>query len=134
MANFADLAASRRTWINDVLIPWCRQAARTQLRLAELEWHDIAGRVDPEKTLWAWAWSRLPGLVHEELGGIDESGMVSVLLSEGRTFVGYPDARQSKQGELVLLCRSDESGRFLEAGPFSIDDIQSVRRIGPTSP
>ena len=126
MNTFADLAASRREWIEQVLIPWCRQASRMQLRLAELDWPDIAGRVDPEKTMWAWAWSRFPDLVNLELGGIDEARAVTVSLEDGTILTGYPDARQSKQGELLLVCKSAESGRFEDCGPFSLDIVQSV--------
>lgn len=128
MSTFADLVASRKAWIENVLKPWCLCASRMQLRLAELEWHDIAGRVDPEKTLWAWAWSRFPGLVHPELSGIDESEQVTVVFKDQSIVRGFPDARQSRQGELVLLCKSTSTGRFEEQGPFSIDDIQAIER------
>jgi len=135
-ANFSDLVESRKAWIEQVLKPWCRQAARTQLRLAELEWQDIAGRVAPEKSLWAWAWSRFPDLVHEELGGIDESLTVTVTLKNGQTFRGHPDARESQQGQLVLVAKSPETGRLENYGPFSIDDIAAVRKAGasPVAP
>jgi hypothetical protein len=129
MTTFADLVASRKGWIEDVLKPWCQHSPRMQLRLAELEWNDIAGRVDPEKTLWAWAWGRFPDLVHAELSGIDESEQVCLTLRDHSTVRGFPDARQSRQGELVLLCKSPATGRFEEQGPFSIDDIQAVERI-----
>jgi hypothetical protein len=128
MATFADLVASRKAWIEEVLKPWCRAAPRLQLRLAELEWQDIAGRVDPEKSLWAWAWSRFPDLIHEELGAIDESLTVTVTLHDGTAFTGHPDARESKQGELVLLGKSAASGRFEQQGPFSLDDIASIKK------
>src|SRR5688500_2337067 len=76
MATFAELVASRRTWIDNELKPWCAQATVAQLKLAELEWLDIAGRVDPEVTLWAWAWSRFPELVNRDLARIDETRQV----------------------------------------------------------
>jgi len=129
MTSFADLAASRRAWIDQVLQPWCRQAARKDLRLAELEWTDIAGKVDPDTTLWAWAWSRFPDLVQPELSRIDETHAVSLTLRDGRQFTGFPDARQSQQGQLVLLTRAGADARLTEAGPFSIDDIASVQRV-----
>ena len=72
MQTFADLVASRRAWIDDVLKPWCAQAPVLQLKLAELEWLDIAGKVDPESTLWAWAWSRFPARVNADLAPTDE--------------------------------------------------------------
>ncbi|MCA9051772.1 MAG: hypothetical protein KDA89_23705, partial [Planctomycetaceae bacterium] len=50
--SFAALAASRREWIDSVLRPWCRQANLKDLRQAESEWTDIAGRVDVAATLW----------------------------------------------------------------------------------
>ncbi|MFO0917863.1 MAG: hypothetical protein U0872_06050 [Planctomycetaceae bacterium] len=83
MSSFAELVTSRKAWINDVLAPWCRTAQRKDLLLAEQEWTDIAGKVDPESTLWRWAWSRFPELVHESLG-IDESSEVAVALKSGR--------------------------------------------------
>jgi len=129
MATFADLVASRKEWIENVLKPWCLHAPRMQLRLAELEWQDIAGRVDSEKTLWAWAWGRFPDLVHAELAGIDESEQVSVRLHDGTTIRGFPDARQSRQGELVLLSKSEVTGQYEEQGPYSIDDIRAVERV-----
>ena len=128
MQTFADLVESRKTWIDEVLRPWCQRAPRMQLRLAELEWQDVAGRVEPEKTLWMWAWSRFPDLVHAELSGIDETRPVTVQLHDGTLRMGYPDARQSQQGQLVLLCRADNGPGFQECGPFSLDDIAAVTR------
>lgn len=126
MSTFADLVASRKAWLADFLEPWCRGASRKDLLLAEQEWTDIAGKVDPEKTLWKWAWSRFPGLIHESLG-IDETSEVVVTLNDGRTFRGYPDARKSLRGQLTLLT-TDERGRFADAGPFSLDDVVEVKR------
>ena len=130
MHTFADLVASRRAWLSDVLSPWCRQAAVKDLRLAELEWGDIAGKVDPAKTLWYWAWSRFPDLVHSELVGIDETREVQVTLRDGRIVAGFPDARQSVQGQLVLVGRdSDDPRRTKELGPFSLDEIVAISRV-----
>jgi hypothetical protein len=124
--SFTELAASRREWIETVLKPWAGRARRTELLLADQEWTDVAGKVDPAKTLWAWAWSRFPGLVHGDLG-IDEALEVEVRLRDGRTFAGYPDVRQSERGQLVLYGRR-ENGEFGDLGPFSIDDIASVEK------
>lgn len=121
--NFEELVASRRRWIADVLEPWCREMPRKELFKAHAEWTDIAGKADPNATLWKWAWSRFPDLVHEDLPGVDETSQVSVALSDGSTFVGFPDGRNSDMGRLVLL--TDDG----HAGPFSIDDVRSVSRI-----
>lgn len=125
--GFAALVASRRGWIDRELQPWCQQAPVSQLRLAELEWPDIAGKVTPEATLWPWAWSRFPDLVHGELNQIDETREVLVTLRDGRQFRGFPDARQSEKGSLVLLGRPEGSPRqFSDQGPFLLDEIRSV--------
>lgn len=129
MQTFSDLVASRKAWLADVLTPWCVQAALKDLRLAELEWGDIAGKVDPEKTLWYWAWSRFPELVNADLAAIDEARRVTVTLRDGRSLTGYPDARQSRQGQLVLVARDlAQPRRHEEHGPFSIDDIATIAR------
>ncbi len=128
--TFSELVASRREWISNVLVPWCHTAVRTQLRLAELEWTDIAGKVAPEKTLWFWAWSRFPELVHTELQGIDETFPVRVILKDGSEFIGHPDARESTEGSLVLIGKA-ETGKLESLGPYSIDDIAIVQRIEP---
>lgn len=125
--TFADLVASRKVWLEQVLKPWCLTATRTELRTAELDWVDLAGKVAPEKTLWVWAWSRFPGLVQEELGSIDETRAVTVRLRNGEPITGYPDARESTAGQLVLLVRSPTTGRSEHQGPFSIDDIDSIQ-------
>ena len=39
---------SSRQWIDEVLKPWCQRAERKDLRLAEMEWQDIAGRAAAE--------------------------------------------------------------------------------------
>jgi hypothetical protein len=126
--TFEALVASRKSWLADVLKPWCQCAPRAALRLAELEWTDIAGKVSAEKSLWAWAWGRFPDLVHAELNGIDESSEVTVILKSGQKTTGYPDARESEQGSLVLVCRDPATGRSHNVGPFSIDEIESVIR------
>jgi hypothetical protein len=125
--TFDELAASRREWIETVLKPWCLKAPWKELRRAELEWSDIAGRVDPEATLWTWAWSRFPDLVHEGIAGVNETCQVRVELRDGTTVVGYPDARQSRQGRLVLLSATGP-GRLEEHGPYTIDEVASVSR------
>lgn len=130
MHTFTDLVSSRKAWLADVLAPWCRQAALKDLRLAELEWGDIAGKVDPAKTLWYWAWSRFPDLVHAELVGIDETREVQVTLRDGRIFEGFPDARQSVQGQLVLFGRDQtDPHRSAEHGPYSLDEIVEISRV-----
>jgi hypothetical protein len=127
MKTFAELASSRKAWLADVLAPWCRVASLKDLRLAELEWVDIAGKVDPEKTLWFWAWGRFPKLVHDELTAIDETRPVTVVLKDGAHYTGYPDARQSQQGQLVLLGRDEDNPRrTIEHGPFAIDEIVTI--------
>lgn len=130
-ASFEELAKSRRDWIEEILKTWCMQADRKNLLLAELEWLDIAGKVDPSKTLWAWAWSRFPNLVHPDLG-LDETHRVSISLRDGTSHQGHPDARKSARGMLLLFDRSPKEG-FHESGPFSIDEVQSVIRLGADS-
>jgi hypothetical protein len=121
--SFTNLAASRRAWIDDVLIPWCRTADRKELLKAEADWVNVAGQVDAEATLWTWAWGRFPGLVHPEMGGLDESREIELRLNDGRTLRGYPDARRSRRGELVLLTADGD------AGPMSIDDVAAARSV-----
>lgn len=119
-ADFAALVESRKSWIHGELRRWCQHASRKNLLLAEQEWFDIAGKADPAKTLWAWAWSRFPELVHEGIG-IDESVEVIVRTKTGGESRGYPDARQSTAGRLVLIGSQATS-------PIIIDDIVSVAR------
>lgn len=126
--TFAELVASRKKWLEESLKPWCRHASQKDLRLAELEWTDIAGKVDPEATLWNWAWGRFPILVHEELDGILETNEVAVQLKDGRVFRGFPNNRQSKQGMLVLLQTQGESAGE-ESEPISIDVIAEVKLV-----
>jgi len=125
--TFEDLAASRRRWIDEVLRPWCLRANQKQLRQADMEWLDIAGRVDAAASLWSWAWDRFPELTHEGLPGVNETHRVTVQLRDGRTAEGFPNSRLSERGVLVLV-GPDEDGRLKELGPFSIDDVVSVRR------
>lgn len=128
MANFEELVASRKAWIAEFLQPWCRSATLAALKQAEQEWLDIAGKVAAEKTLWPWAWSRFPDLVHESLG-IEETSEVEVTLLDGRIVRGYPDSRASQQGQLVLWGSDPDTEDPRELGPFSIERISSVRRI-----
>lgn len=122
MGPFDDLVASRRAWIDEVLKVWCRTAPLAALKRAELEWADLAGQIDPQATLWTWAWSRFPQLVHEQLPGVDETHEVRVTLKSGAEHVGFPDNRKSKAGRLVLATHGGE------AGPWSIDEIAGVTR------
>lgn len=123
MSNFSELVRSRRGWIDEVLTPWCRAAARDDLLQAAEEWLDIAGKVDVESTLWTWAWSRFPPLVYEGLPGINETHPVLVTLADGRIVSGFPDSRAGEPGELVLV----EAGEAATThGPFSIDEIECV--------
>jgi len=129
MQFFEELVTSRKDWLNEVLRPWCQQASRKELLKAEAEWMDLAGKVNPDTTLWLWAWSRFPELVHENLG-IEETSEVEVRLQDGRIFVGFPDARRSQRGELVLLgSEISHDVPATEVGPFSIDQVMNVRRL-----
>lgn len=119
---FAELVSSRKAWIHGPLKAWCQLARRKDLLLAEQEWFDIAGKADAAKTLWAWAWSRFPNLVHADLG-LDETAEVVVTLRDGSAHRGYPDARQSSAGRLKLLGTAGESPLL------SIDDIAAVNRV-----
>lgn len=123
MTPFDQLVESRKRWIADVLEPWCRSASRNDLRRVELEWTDLAGKVDPQATLWTWAWGRFPALVSEGIRGVDETWPVAVTLKNGQTYTGYPDARQTEHGQLVLV--GTDGGAL---GPFSIDEIADVTR------
>ena len=122
MSPFDELVASRRSWIDEVLKPWCRRAPLADLKRAELEWSDLAGRIDPLATLWTWAWGRFPDLVHEQLPGVNETHEVRVTLKNGAEHIGFPDNRRSAAGRLVLATRSGEGG------PWPIDQIAEVKR------
>lgn len=126
--GFDALIASRRAWIDTVLKPWLRTAPRRDLLFAEQEWIDLAGRADPNKTLWPWAWSRFSVLYVDDLGGLEETYRVTVTLRDGARHTGYPDARRSLHGELVLLGDTVVHGSR-DLGPFSIDDVVSVERL-----
>jgi hypothetical protein len=123
VSPFDELVASRRSWIDEVLKPWCRRAPLADLKRAELEWSDLAGRIDPLATLWTWAWGRFPDLVHEQLPGVNETNEVRVTLKNGAEHVGFPDNRKSTTGRLVLATRAGE------AGPWPIDQIAEAKRI-----
>ena len=123
--TFEQLAAARRGWIEQVLRVWCQQASLKELRKAEQEWFDIAGRADANATLWTWAWERFPAIVHPDLPGVHETHLVEVLLHDGSTLSGYPDARQSLRGMLVLV-GTDVDGSMMTHGAVSIDQIAIV--------
>lgn len=127
MTSFEELVDSRKAWIRHVLKPWCETAKRGELLKSEPDWLDIAGKVSPDNTLWLWAWSRFPELVHESLG-IEETSEVEVELADGRRICGFPDARKSVRGQLFLWGRPEAKSSPCEFGPFSIDDIISVCR------
>lgn len=125
LSAFAELSASRRAWIQDVLVPWCRTANVPSLLKAEMEWGDIAGRVDPQFSLWLWAWSRFSVLYVEGLQGLDETYAVRVTTLEGATHTGFPDARASSRTQLFLV--DSETGNSL--GPLRLDRISAVERV-----
>lgn len=127
-SSFDDLATSRKAWLNDQLKSWCQRASVTALKQAELEWVDLAGKVAPEKTLWPWAWSRFPDLVHETLG-IDETSAVEVALQDGRQVRGFPDARLSQRGQLVLWEDRPNQQPPEQHGPYSLDMVVRVKKV-----
>ncbi len=130
--SFEQMAASRRQWISDVLMPWCQQANLRELREAEHDWMNIAGRVDPAMTLYTWAWSRFPALIHDGMAGLNETQEVRVELRSGETVTGYPDARESGRGQLVLTAATEVG--FDQLGPFSIDEISAVEAVSEPDP
>jgi hypothetical protein len=125
MPTFDELVTSRRQWIEQTLIPWCKTACRKDLQRAELEWLDVAGKVDPAGTLWSWAWARFPALVNDGLRGLDETHAVVVHHRGGREFRGFPDSRRSARGELILV---PVDASEPEPPPISIDDVVDVIR------
>ena len=128
--HFESLAASRRSWIQDVLRPWCRVATVRDLRRAEQEWHDLAGRADAGATLWKWAWERFPDAVHPDFPGLNETWPVEVRLQDGRVFVGYPDARQSLGGQLILVSGDTAgAGGMTETSAISLDEVTGLVRV-----
>jgi len=129
-ASFDELTASRREWIENVLRAWCRQATLKDLRKAEQEWFDIAGRADAHATLWTWAWERFPDIVHPELPGVHETHEVHVKVSDGTVLSGYPDARLSQRGMLVIV-GTNASGNLVTHEAVSIDQVAAVSQSGP---
>ena len=127
LSAFLELSASRRAWIQEFLIPWCRTANVPSLVKAEMEWGDIAGRVDPQFSLWLWAWSRFPVLYVDGLRGLEESYPVQVTLLDGSQHSGFPDGRASQRALLVLADR--ENGKAVERGPFRLDQIEQIERV-----
>jgi hypothetical protein len=128
--TFAELVASRQEWIEDILKPWCRAASWKELMQAQQDWANIAGQVDPQTTLWAWAWGRFPVLVHDGLPGLDETHRIRVTLQDARIREGFPDNRESRFGKLKLLGETKPgSGQFELSEAISIDDIISVERV-----
>lgn len=129
--HFEALAGSRREWIQSVLRPWCHSATVQDLRRAELEWHDLAGRADPAATLWKWAWERFPDAVHPDFPGLNETWPVRVRLHDGRELQGYPDARRSTRGQLILLCmdQSSTTTGITETPPVSLDHVATLVRV-----
>ncbi|MFQ5732479.1 MAG: hypothetical protein ACE5KM_11070 [Planctomycetaceae bacterium] len=125
MSTYEELAGSRRDWIDGVLVEWCRRADRAELLKAEADWANIAGQVDPDTTLWTWAWSRFPALVHPGMSGLDETREVRVRLNDGSEFTGYVNARRSRRGELVLSGTSGES-RGEDVGPWFLEQFAEV--------
>lgn len=126
--TFAELVESRRKWLGESLEAWSRQATLAELVLAERDWINLAGQVDPARTLWRWAWSRFTALVHPRLG-FDESARVRVTLHDGREFVGHPDGRKSSGGELFLHARHANSDAWEDVGPVRLDEIARVEAI-----
>lgn len=125
--TFEELAASRRDWIQSVLREWCRRASVKELRKAELEWFDLAGRADAGATLWKWAWERFPEAVHGDMPGLDETYELLVELRDGRRLRGYPDARQSLRGQLVLLGRAEDGG-LQQLPTVQLDEVAGMHR------
>jgi len=125
--TFDQLAAARREWIDQVLRSWCQRASLKELRKAELEWFDIAGRADANATLWTWAWERFPAIVHPDLPGVHETHCMHVVLHDGVQITGFPDARQSLRGMLVLVGTASD-GTTVTHNAVSIDQILEVRR------
>jgi hypothetical protein len=105
-ASYAELVASRRRWIEEVLRPWCRGASVADLLIAEQAWPDLAGQVLPEFTLWMWAWSRFPGLIIDELQRFDEAAEMRLTLKDGQIVAGSPDGRHSERDRLAVSSTS----------------------------
>ncbi len=128
--TFADLVASRQQWIEETLKPWCLVAPWKELFQAEQDWANIAGQVDAQATLWAWAWSRFEALAYAGLPGIDETHPLRVTTRRGRVLEGYPDNRESRHGKLKLLCETQSgSGEHELSDAISIDEIAMIVRL-----
>lgn len=132
MKSFAELAASRREWISGQLVPWCRQASFRDLVEAEQDWGNIAGRVDPGMTLWTWAWSRFPAVIHDGMPGLNETCEVRLKVADGRDAVGFPDREASSRGQIVLVSRTEMG--FEQLGPFRIDEILVAELVQSATP
>jgi len=126
-ATFDFLVESRKSWIQAVLRPWCQSATLKELKKADQEWFDIAGKADPKATLWTWAWERFPAIVHPDLPGVHETYEVTVTLRDGRSLTGFPDNRATQKGMLVLVGTNPDGG-LASLGPFCIDDVTAVVR------
>ena len=126
-ATFDFLVESRKSWIQAVLRPWCQSATLKELKKADQEWFDIAGKADPKATLWTWAWERFPAIVHPDLPGVHETYEVTVTLRDGRSLTGFPDNRATQKGMLVLVGTNPADG-LASLGPFCIDDVTAVVR------
>ncbi len=131
-ATFDFLVDSRKAWIQAVLRPWCQTASLKELKKADAEWFDIAGKADPKATLWTWVWERFPAIVHPDLPGVHETYEVTVTLNDGRTVTGFPDNRATQKGMLVLV-GTDATGSLTSSGPFSVDHITSIIRASEAS-
>jgi hypothetical protein len=126
-STFDVLVESRKAWIQAVLRPWCQSASLRELKKADQEWFDIAGKADPKATLWTWAWERFPAIVHPDLPGVHETYEVTVTLRDGRSFTGFPDNRATQKGMLVLVGTNPDGG-LTSHGPFCVDDVAAVIR------
>jgi hypothetical protein len=59
--------------------------------------------------------------------GLNETYELLVELRDGRSLRGYPDARQSIRGQLVVLGRADD-GVLQQLPTVQLDDVVSMRR------
>lgn len=130
VTDFVSLVESRKHWIQHVLRPWCRFASVAELRLAALNWGDLAGQISPEATLWPWAWERFEGVIHTELG-FDESRQWNVSLCNGSEVSGYINGRLSRGEQIVLVYRDCHSQELTTTSPISLDEISSIWPLGP---
>ncbi|QDV31048.1 hypothetical protein Spb1_29850 [Planctopirus ephydatiae] len=130
VTDFVSLVESRKHWIQQVLRPWCRSAPVTELRLAALNWVDLAGQISPDATLWPWAWERFEGVIHTELG-FDESRQWKVSLRNGSEASGYINGRLSRGEQIVLVYRDSHSEQLTTTSPIGLDEISSIRSLEP---